>query len=62
MTFQDRMDQINWIEEQADIISWYGEGTVKELVAYWEQHTETPDWFDKHDRILLVELVTKAVE
>lgn len=55
----DRMEQINWIKEQIDVISYYGEGTAEELVTYWEKNVKTPEWFDRYDRDLLIKWVAK---
>ena len=51
----DRVQQINWLEQEAVDIAFYGEGSGEELVSFWEsQGNEKPDWFDDHDRGLLV--------
>ena len=58
-TGDDRVEQVNWLEREADTITYYGEGTAQELVDYWwEQHQagefDVPQWFDEADRRLLV--------
>ena len=65
----DRVEQVNWIDELAgNIASWMGEGTAEELVDYalsdegrdsW--NIELPDWFDGHDRRLLVQRVAREI-
>lgn len=65
MTTEDRAGQVSWLQElAANISSNLGEGTAEELVDYalsdegrdsWG--IETPDWFDEHDRQLLIEIV-----
>ena len=57
----DRMEQVNWIKQQVDIITYFGDGTPEELVTFWERNVITPEWFDGHDRNLLVEWVAKAI-
>jgi excisionase family DNA binding protein len=60
-----RVAQINWLNELADNIAQnIGEGTAEELVEYalsdegresWG--IDVPEWFDGHDRDLLIESV-----
>jgi hypothetical protein len=58
----DRNQQIDWLFEQANTISYYdtSNSTARELVEYWEKNTSTPKWYDNHDREYLIELVEKA--
>ena len=60
----ERTEQVNWLREQADIISYYG-GHSEEAgtyVTYWEKNIdELPDWFDNHDRRLLIKMVAEAI-
>jgi len=63
----DRVQQVNWIEFlAANIAANLGEGTAEELVEYalsdegresWG--IEIPEWFDDHDRNLLVMCVAQ---
>ena len=65
----DRVQQVNWIEELAQNIAQnLGDGTAEELVEYalsdegresWG--IELPDWFDDHDRSLLIRTVERAL-
>lgn len=58
----DRVQQVNWLQQEAVDITNYGEGSAEELVSFWEsQDCEKPDWFDSHDRGLLVDLVSAAI-
>ena len=67
MTTDDRVEQVNWLRELAVNISEnLGEGTAEELVAFAEGEgavwgIDWPDWYDKADRALLVELVAEAL-
>lgn len=36
-----------------------GQTTAEELVAFWEEGAEKPEWFDNSDRRYLVERVAK---
>jgi len=65
----DRTAQVNWLRELAgNIAANLGEGTAEELVDYalsdegresWG--IEIPQWFDAHDRSLLIEWVTESL-
>lgn len=65
LTTDDRMAQVGWLNElAANIAANLGEGTAEELVAYafsdegresWG--IEVPQWFDAHDRGLLIKRV-----
>lgn len=69
MFTDDRVEQINWINEiAANIAENLGDGTAEELVTYalsdegraaWG--IELPAWFDAHDRALLVERVAESI-
>jgi len=59
----DRNRQIGWLQETAKSITHYGEGTGEELASFWESQMaseaiDLPDWFDAHDRALLVKYVS----
>jgi len=63
LTTEDRVEQVNWLRELAgNIAANLGDGTAEELVEYalsdegresWG--IEIPEWFDDHDRGLLVQ-------
>lgn len=65
----DRVAQVNWLRQLAnDIADNLGTGTAEELVEYalsvegrtaW--NINIPDWFDAHDRGLLVRFVIEAL-
>ena len=65
----DRTGQVDWIRNLADnIAANLGEGTAGELVGYalsdegresWG--IELPDWFDSHDRNLLIRFVAELL-
>ena len=64
----DRTEQVNWLRElAANIAENLGEGAAEELVAYAESpeadvwDIEWPEWYDNHDRRLLVEMVSEAL-
>jgi len=68
MTTDDRVAQISWLRELAtNIAQNLGDGTAEELVAYAESpeadvwNIEWPDWYDKQDRRLLIEMVGEAL-
>ena len=55
----DRQSQVEWLEEIAgDLSSCNWAGTPRELVAFWEEggneQSAIPEWYDDHDRQLLV--------
>ena len=56
---EDRVKQVNYIEQLANEIEYYGEGTGEELVSFWESQPETeqPEWYDNYDRGLLVKMI-----
>ena len=66
----DRTAQVNWLREMADNIAGnLGEGTAEELVEYalsdegresWG--IELPEWFDDHDRNLLIKWVGENLD
>lgn len=66
----DRVQQVSWLRELAgNIAENLGEGTAEELVAYalsddgresWQ--IAIPEWFDNHDRGLLVQFVGENLE
>ena len=65
-TSEDRVDQVNWLRSvSADIVAGAGEGTAEELVEYafgpegWCM--AAPEWFDDHDRSLLVQWVAQSL-
>ena len=65
MVTEDRVAQVDWLREfAANVAQNMGEGTAEELVEYalsdeagesWD--IELPEWFDDHDRDLLVQMV-----
>ena len=60
----DRVKQVNYLRELAEdiLLSDMGESSSAEsLVAFYESEgSDYPDWFDAHDRALLVEYVDQA--
>lgn len=66
----NRVQQVSWLRELAgNITDNLGEGAAEELVAYalgdegredWA--IEIPEWFDDHDRGLLVQFVGENLE
>lgn len=65
MHTEDRVEQVNALREQARILADYGtrdDGDGETRVTFWEsQSEELPDWYDAHDRKLLVEWTDKAL-
>jgi hypothetical protein len=63
MYTEDRVEQVNALREQARILADYGtreDGDGEARVAFWEQQSEElPEWYDAHDRKLLVEWTDK---
>jgi len=66
----DRVQQINFLRELAETFANNGNNdvdgvTAAMLVDFWlpevEEEDGLPDWFDKHDRQLLVEYVGEAI-
>ena len=60
----DRQAQVEWLEEIAgDLSSCNWAGTPRELVATWEEggneQDALPEWYDQHDRELLVRTLGK---
>lgn len=59
----DRVRQVNWMNQEAQDIVLAdmsdGQTTAEELVAFWEQGAEKPEWFDDSDRRYLVQQVEK---
>ena len=59
----DRVRQVNWLnQEAADMVDTDmsdGQTSAEELVEFWEQGTEKPEWFDAHDRAYLVKRVAQ---
>ena len=57
----DRVQQVNWMnQEAAEIVNIDmsdGQTTAEELVSFWEQNAENPEWFDSSDRHYLVKQV-----
>lgn len=60
----DRVRQVNWLKGIADEISFgsVGEGSPEQRVEYFLEHTEIPEWFDSHDRRLLIEMISNSFE
>ena len=58
-----REHQLNWLEEVAgDLAHEDSEGTAEEKVTYWLKETSgVPEWFDDHDRSLLIEWVDDSL-
>ena len=69
LTTKNRVEQVNWLRESAyNIATWMGKGNAEQHVAYalsregresWG--VTIPEWFDDHDRALLVEYVGKSL-
>jgi len=67
----DRVQQINFLRELAETFANNGNNDVEPgvtaamLVDFWlpvlKEEEGLPDWFDKHDRQLLVEYVGEAI-
>ena len=64
----DRVSQVNWLQNLAvNIAQNLGEGTAQELVEYARSEEgsvwgiEWPEWYDKHDEKLLIELVAESL-
>lgn len=58
----DRVQQVDWLRQEAQDILNYGEGTVDELVDFWKsQPVEIPEWFDASDENLLRRFVAEAL-
>ena len=55
----DRNDEVNELWKMADYISYYDSthSTAEELVAYYEDNVDMPEWYDNHDRQLLIDRV-----
>ena len=66
LTTDDRLTQINWITELAADITFSNiTGTPEELVDWTLQqmelnHEQLPEWFDDHDRQLLIDCVAES--
>ena len=60
----DRVKQVNYLRELAEdiLLSDMGEeNSAESLVAFYESEgSDYPDWFDAHDRALLVEYVDQV--
>jgi len=68
LTTDDRVEQVNWLQEIAgNIAENLGEGTAEELVEYAMSDEgavwgiDWPEWFDDKDRELLVTFVDEAL-
>ena len=62
----DRNAQNQWLQEQSEIASHAdqsnGDVTANELQKFWEdQSTSLPEWFDNHDRLLMVEYIDSHI-
>ena len=61
----DRQSQVNWLEEIAGDLSCSWAGTPTEIVADWEEggkeQDALPEWYDKHDRELLIRTLGKYI-
>ena len=55
--------QINELEKIADVICCYdtSESTPEEAVEYYIENSEMPEWFDNHDKGILIEFVRKII-
>lgn len=59
---EDRVQQVDWLHQEAQGILNYGEGTADELVDFWKsQPVEIPAWFDASDERLLRRFVAEAL-
>ncbi len=65
MWTEDRVEQVNWLRQQAADLASYGtreDGDGEARVAFWEQQSEAlPEWYDAHDRELLVNWVNESL-
>ena len=61
----DRQAQVNWLEEIAGDLSCSWAGTPTEIVADWEEggkeQDALPEWYDQHDRELLIRTLGKYI-
>jgi len=61
----DRVEQVDFLRETARVLASYGtreDGDGEARVAFWEEQSEElPEWYDAHDRKLLVELTDKSL-
>ena len=64
-----RTAQVGWLRTLAgDLTSNNQDGTPEEIVAFWEQEERRlegdeafPEWYDEHDRALLVRFVEESL-
>ena len=68
MWTDDRVAQVNYLRQTAADIASYGsreDGDGEARVAEWEEQSRAtdglPDWYDAHDRKLLVEWTDKSL-
>ena len=59
----ERMRQLKTLDTIADVISYYDstESTAKELVKFYESEGLMPDWYNDHDRGLLITKVENII-
>ena len=58
----DRVEQVDWLRQEARDILNYGDGTEIELVDFWKsQPVEIPEWFDQNDEKLLQQFVAELL-
>lgn len=59
----DRLTQVNELRAIADIISYYDTTncTAHEAVEYYESVETMPEWYDEHDRRLLIKFAGEAI-
>ena len=65
LTTMDRVEQVNWLRDlTANIV--FGSAnpstSAQERVDYYCETFELPEWFDGHDKRLLVEWVKESEE
>jgi len=65
MWTDDRVAQVNYLRQTAADLASYGareDGDGEQRVAFWEEQSEElPDWYDSHDRKLLVAWTDKSL-
>ena len=64
MDTEDRVAQVSWLEELAGNIATNLDGDVEYALGEgaYTWGIELPDWFDDHDRGLLVTMVQKRIQ
>lgn len=53
----DRLDQVNWLKQEAADLAETQEGPPDELVSWWEDQTALPPWYDEIDNALMIKFL-----